>query len=219
MSTVSHELRTPLTSIAGYLEMLVDGEAGALSPGQRRMLAVMDRNTSRLRALIENLLVLSRIESGMLSTARQPIEFGWLVTSAVAAILPTATAAGVSIETDVGAALTGRADPEQLDRVLMNLLSNAVKFTPRGGHVRVRAHRDDDDVVVVVSDTGMGIPEAEQRHLFDRFFRASNATEQAIPGTGLGLAIVRTIVIQHGGRITVESDEGRGTSVTVRVPI
>jgi signal transduction histidine kinase len=218
MSTVSHELRTPLTSIAGYLEMLADGDAGELNTAQRRMLGVIDRNTVRLRSLIEDLLVLSRIESGTLSTSKQPIEYGWLITSAVAAIVPTAAAAGVTIETDVGAALAGDADPGQIDRVLMNLLSNAVKFTPAGGMVRVCAVRDGDDVVVRVSDTGMGIPEAEQRHLFNRFFRASNATGQAVPGTGLGLAIVRTIVTQHGGAISLESKEGQGTSVTVRLP-
>jgi signal transduction histidine kinase len=218
MSTVSHELRTPLTSIAGYLEMLVDGDAGELSQPQKRMLGVIDRNTTRLRSLIEDLLVLSRIESGTLSTSRQPVEFGWLITSAVAAIVPTAAAAGVSIETDVGAALAGHADPEQMDRVLMNLLSNAVKFTPRGGQVRVRATRDGDEVLVRVSDTGIGIPEAEQRHLFERFFRASNATDEAIPGTGLGLAIVRTIVAHHGGAISLESHQGEGTAVTVRLP-
>jgi signal transduction histidine kinase/HAMP domain-containing protein len=218
MSTVSHELRTPLTSIAGYLEMLTDGDAGELNAAQRRMLGVIDRNTVRLRSLIEDLLVLSRIESGTLSTSKQPIEFGWMITSAVAAIVPTAVAAGVTIETDVGAALAGDADPGQIDRVLMNLLSNAVKFTPPGGMVRVFAVRDGGEVTVRVSDTGMGIPEAEQRHLFDRFFRASNATDQAIPGTGLGLAIVRTIVAQHGGSISLESKEGQGTSVTVRLP-
>jgi signal transduction histidine kinase/HAMP domain-containing protein len=218
MSTVSHELRTPLTSIAGYLEMLVDGDTGDLSQGQKGMLDVIDRNTTRLRSLIEDLLVLSRIESGTLSTSRQPVEFGWLITSAVAVIVPTAAAAGVSIETDVGASLAGHADPEQMDRVLMNLLSNAVKFTPRGGRVRVCAAREGDEVMVRVSDTGIGIPEAEQRHLFNRFFRASNATDEAIPGTGLGLAIVRTIVAQHGGDIALESRQGKGTAVTVRLP-
>jgi signal transduction histidine kinase len=218
MATVSHELRTPLTSIAGYLEMLSDGDAGGLTPAQERMLAVIARNTARLRALIEDLLVLSRIDSGTLPASRRDVEFGWLITSAVAAVRPAAAAAGVSIETEVGGGLTGRADPEQLDRVLTNLLGNAVKFTPRGGRVRVCAERDGDEVTVRVSDTGMGIPEDDQRHVFTRFFRARNAAEQAIPGTGLGLAIVRTIVSHHGGRVSVMSREGEGTTVTVRLP-
>lgn len=218
MSTVSHELRTPLTSIAGYLEMLSDGDAGRLTEAQERMLDVIARNTTRLRSLIEDLLVLSRIESGTLRTSRQPVEFGWLITSAVAAIAPTAAAAGVNIETDVGAALAGHADAEQIDRVLMNLLTNAVKFTPRGGRVQVCAARDGDDVLIQVIDNGVGVPAAEQRNLFNRFFRASNAVERAIPGTGLGLAIVRTIVANHGGQVAMRSREGEGTTVTVRLP-
>jgi signal transduction histidine kinase len=111
-----------------------------------------------------------------------------------------------------------RADPGQLDRVLMNLLTNAVKFTPPEGTVTVVVREDDDQVVIVVADTGIGIPEAEQQALFARFFRASNAIHQAIPGTGLGLAIVRTIVDNHGGTIEVRSVETVGTTVTVRLP-
>ena len=218
MSTVSHELRTPLTSIAGYLEMLRDGDGGQLSKGQERMLAVIERNTSRLRVLIEDLLVLSRIESGTFKTNRQDMDFGWLVGAAVSAVTPAAAAAGVMVETELGPGLGGYADPDQIDRVMMNLLSNAIKFTPQGGHIEVGAHRKGDEIVICVSDTGMGIPEADQRHLFNRFFRASNATEQAIPGTGLGLAIVRTIVANHGGDIAVASRDGGGTTFTVRLP-
>ncbi|HWH01248.1 MAG TPA: ATP-binding protein, partial [Pilimelia sp.] len=218
MSTVSHELRTPLTSIAGYVEMLRDGDAGEVTPGQVRMLDVIDRNTNRLRALIEDLLVLSRIEAGTFKINRTQVDFSWLVNSAVAAIGPVASASGVALDTDIGGGLTGQADPEQLDRVLMNLLSNAVKFTPRGGRVVVLAHRVGDEIVLRVTDTGIGIPTADLDRLFTRFFRAGNASERAIPGTGLGLAIVRTIVVNHGGRVSVSSREGTGTTFTVRLP-
>jgi signal transduction histidine kinase/CHASE3 domain sensor protein len=218
MSTVSHELRTPLTSIAGYLEMLGDGDVGELTGPQLRMLGVIERNTVRLQALIENLLVLSRIESGTLRSDRREIEYGWLVTSAVAAVAPAATAAGVVVDTVLGGALIGAADAEQIDRLLMNLLSNGVKFSSQGGRVQVRVDRDHDEIVIAVSDSGIGIPQAEQHHVFTRFFRASNATDQAYQGTGLGLAIARTIVEQHGGRIWLESREGAGTTVTVRLP-
>jgi signal transduction histidine kinase len=100
----------------------------------------------------------------------------------------------------------------------MNLLANAVKFTPAAGTVTLLAHRDGDDVVLAVADTGMGIPEAEQNTLFTRFFRASNAVRQAVPGTGLGLAIVSTVVENHDGRIEIRSAEGAGTTVTIRLP-
>ncbi|MEV7625042.1 ATP-binding protein [Actinoplanes sp. NPDC089786] len=219
MSTVSHELRTPLTSISGYLELMLDAEAGELSDPQRRMLEVISRNTRRLRELIEDMLILSRIESGAFRISKRDAELAGLIDTALTAIEPAAAKASVSLHTEVAGPLALRADPEQIDRVLINLLTNAVKFTPPEGTVTVRATREDDEMVLVVADTGMGIPEAEQQALFARFFRATNAIHQAIPGTGLGLAIVRTIIDNHGGSISVTSTERVGTTVTVRLPV
>ncbi|MEV6493398.1 ATP-binding protein, partial [Actinoplanes sp. NPDC051633] len=218
MSTVSHELRTPLTSISGYLELMLDEEAGDLDPPQRRMLEVIARNTRRLRELIEDMLILSKIEAGDFRISKREVELAALVDNALAAIEPVAAKASVGLHTEVYGPLCLHADPEQLDRVLMNLLSNAVKFTPADGTVTVRAVREQDEIVITVADTGLGIPEAEQQALFARFFRASNAIHLAIPGTGLGLAIVRTIVENHGGTIAVDSTEKVGTTVTVRLP-
>ncbi|MFE9776191.1 ATP-binding protein [Streptomyces sp. NPDC005931] len=219
LSTVSHELRTPLTSIVGYVELLKDEETGPLTPPQQRMLEVVDRNANRLRALIEDLLTLSRIESGAFGSSKEPVDLCRLTTSAVDAVRPAAEAASVVLETRCPSRpLVLEADSDQLDRVLMNLLSNAVKFTPRGGRVTVSAEARDGEAVLCVSDTGIGIPEAERDRLFQRFFRASNATEAAIPGTGLGLTIVRTIVANHGGEMEVHSEEGSGTTFTVRLP-
>ena len=218
MSTVSHELRTPLTSIAGYLELLLDAEAGELSDPQTRMLEVISRNTRRLRELIEDMLILSKIESGGFRTSRRAVDLTAIVHNAVVAIEPSAAKAQIRLHCDVPEHLELRADPDQLDRILMNLLANAVKFTPAEGTVTISARPDGDQVVLAVADTGMGIPQAEQQALFARFFRASNAIHQAIPGTGLGLAIVRTIVDNHHGRIDVHSVEGAGTTFTVRLP-
>jgi signal transduction histidine kinase len=218
MSTVSHELRTPLTSIAGYVELLEDGEAGELAPPQLSMLEVIGRNTRRLRDLIEEMLILAKIEAGAFSTLREPVDLVPLVERAVAVTAPAAATAKVGLHTEVRGPLPLRADPGQLDRVLMNLLTNAVKFTPAGGTVHLLARRAGDEVVLTVTDTGMGIPAGEQKALFTRFFRASNAVRQAVPGTGLGLAIVGTVVDNHGGRIVVESVEGAGTTVTIRLP-
>ncbi|MGK5694700.1 ATP-binding protein [Streptomyces sp. URMC 128] len=220
LSTVSHELRTPLTSIVGYIELLKDEDTGPLSPSQLRMLDVVDRNANRLRSLIEDLLTLSRIESGAFTSHKAPIDLRRLVASAVDAIKPAAEAASVTLETRCPEQpLVLDADGEQLDRVLMNLLSNAVKFTRGGGKVSVRADAQNGEAVLSVSDTGIGIPAADQEKLFQRFFRASNATEQAIPGTGLGLTIVHTIVANHGGRTEVRSEEGRGTTVSAWLPL
>ena len=218
MVTVSHELRTPLTSIAGYLHILAEHDGGTLTDVQRQMIAAIERGTARLNALIDDLLVLTRIETGALRAELREVEYGWLVTAAVAGVRPAADAAGVRVDADVGAGLAGRADPEQIDLVLTNLLGNAVKFTPDGGRVRVRADREGEYVVIEVSDTGIGIPGADQEKVFQRFVRAGNAAGRAIQGTGLGLAIVRAVVEQHGGRASLTSREGGGTTVTVRLP-
>ncbi|GGQ50303.1 ATP-binding protein [Couchioplanes azureus] len=218
MSTVSHELRTPLTSIAGYLELLLDADAGELGPPQRKMLEVIGRNTRRLRELIEDILILSKIESGSFRASRRPVDLTGLAENALAAMAPTAAKGGVELRTEVDRPLELIADPDQLERVLTNLLSNAVKFTPAKGTVTLVARRAGDEVLLSVSDTGMGIPSGEQQGLFSRFFRASNAVHRAIPGTGLGLAIVHKIVENHAGQISVESVEGSGTTVTVRLP-
>ncbi|MGK5684295.1 ATP-binding protein [Actinoplanes sp. URMC 104] len=218
MSTVSHELRTPLTSISGYLELMRDGGHGDLSDAQRRMLEVISRNTKRLRDLIEDILTLSKIESGDYSSDRTPLDLAKVIDRALVAIGPVAAKGSVGLHLDVRGPLPVRGDGAQLDRVMDNLLTNAVKFTPPDGTVTVHAERRGDRAVVIVADTGMGIPADEQQALFVRFFRATNAIKQAIPGTGLGLAIVRTIIENHGGTIAVDSTESVGTTVTLTFP-
>ncbi|HEV7147470.1 MAG TPA: ATP-binding protein [Pedococcus sp.] len=219
MATISHELRTPLTSISGYLELLEDGDYGALTPQQRSALSIVDRNTTRLRGLIEDLLVLNKIEATGLRSEVEDVRVADLVSGVVEMLRPVAEEGRVHLQTtDIDPELVVRVDRSQLERSLINLGSNAVKFTPSGGRASLAAHADQDQVVIEVSDTGIGIPAKDQERLFDRFFRASNATEAAIPGTGLGLAIVRAIVEGHGGRLDVESVVGVGTTMRVRLP-
>jgi len=219
IATVSHELRTPLTSIAGYTEILADAEAGPLTPKQQQMLDAISRNTARLRNLIEDLLTLSEIESGAFRTAMHPLKLADIITLAVTAFKPRATAAGLTLaSTFLGHDVVVNGDPGQLDRLLTNLLSNAVKFTPRGGHVEVTADACDGAALITITDTGIGIPRGEEPLVRAPFFRATNAVKQAIPGTGLGLAIANTIALNHGGGVTIESHEGHGTTITVRIP-
>ena len=218
MATVSHELRTPLTSISGYVELLRDAEPGELSDAQERMLEVIARNTRRLRELIEDILTLSRIESGGFRSDPGEVDLAQVIERAITTVAPAADKASVGLHCDVRGPLPLRGDGVQLDRVLANLLGNAIKFTPAEGTVTVRALNDAGQTVLEVSDTGMGIPASEQEALFVRFFRATNAIRHAIPGTGLGLAICRKIVDNHGGTIVVDSVENAGTTVTVRLP-
>jgi signal transduction histidine kinase len=224
LATVSHELRTPLTSIQGYLELMLEGEVGPLGEDQRHMLGVVERNTVRLRGLIEDILVLNQVESGGLLAGRTELSVSDLLRDTVEELRSLADKSAVRLDMDTDlrdhepATVIG--DRAQLQRALVNILSNAIKFTPSQGTVRLSCHidRESEEVVVTCEDTGIGIPEADLAHLFTRFFRASNATSQAIQGTGLGLAIVQAIVETHGGKLILDSIEGKGTTVTMCVP-
>ncbi|MDQ1744510.1 MAG: two-component system, OmpR family, phosphate regulon sensor histidine kinase PhoR, partial [Pseudonocardiales bacterium] len=219
IATVSHELRTPLTSISGYLEMLQDGDAGELPDTAVAMLSIIDRNATRLRNLIEDLLTQSRIDAGRLRLELSTVQLRPLLQSVITAMAPLASASDVKLQ--LGAPedpLSVQADPQQLEQVFTNLISNALKFTPAGGSVQVSLLPADDGVLIEVRDTGMGIPPDEYPNLFTRFFRASNAAEAALPGTGLGLAIVQEIVHRHGGAVDIESELGVGTTLTVWLP-
>jgi two-component system phosphate regulon sensor histidine kinase PhoR len=220
LAAVSHDLRTPLTSIVGYAEMLEEDKLNPLSPAQRQMLSAIDRNADRLGNLIEDVLTMSRIEMGEFRTVLRPVDLAAVTRETAAEMRDTAAAKGLgfSIEGPAeGLMVSGSA--QQLDRALINLLGNAVKYTPHGGSITVTTSRQDGQAVVSVADTGIGIPEQDQQSLFTRFFRGSNVSTTSIPGTGLGLAIVKTIVTNHQGEIVLQSKEGEGTTISVRLPL
>ena len=220
LAAVSHDLRTPLTSIVGYTEMLDEDQANPLSPGQHQMLGAIDRNAARLGNLIEDVLTMSRIEMGEFRTVLRPVDLAAVAWDTAGEMRDAAVAKGLSFDTAgpaTGLLVSGSSD--QLDRALINLLGNAVKYTPHGGGITVTTGREDGQAVVTVADTGIGIPEPDQPSLFTRFFRGSNVSTTSIPGTGLGLAIVKTIVDNHQGEIVLQSQEGEGTTVTVRLPL
>lgn len=219
VATVSHELRTPLTNIIGEVELLEDGDRGELSSCQTHGVSVINRNSARLLSLIEDLLTLSQVETSTLRLHPEPTRVANVVVAVGNQVSPAADAKSISLEIDYGADVgVIVADPVQLDRALLNLLDNAVKFTPAGGKAALRVVRVGDNVEFTVSDTGIGIPEAEQVRLFTRFFRSSEATRLAIQGTGLGLVIVKRIVEAHGGTVSIASKPDVGTTVTVRLP-
>jgi signal transduction histidine kinase len=215
VATVSHELRTPLTSIVGYTEVLLDSQE--LSADQRAFLEVINRNAARLRRLVGDLLFFAQVESGKLTLEKGRVELRALAEHALEAARPAAEAAGIVLELDSPDEVEIRGDRARLEQLLDNLLSNAVKFTLPGGRVYVRVAAVEEDAVVEVSDTGIGVPADEVTNLFRRFFRASSATSRQIPGTGLGLAIAKAIVDAHGGSIDAESSDS-GTTFTIRLP-
>jgi two-component system phosphate regulon sensor histidine kinase PhoR len=219
VATVSHELRSPLTSVRGYLELLHDGDAGPLLPEQHAMVTTIQRSAGRLGVLIEDLLSLSRLESSAAKMRSEPVRVAGVLEQVLDAVRPEAERKRlelVSIANGDDTWICGDADA--LEQVLLNLAANAVKFTPEGGTVTMTQASAGRSVVVKVTDTGIGIPRQEQARLFERFFRASNATAAMIPGTGLGLHIVSRIVTQHSGIISVDSEAGRGATFTVTFP-
>ena len=219
VALVSHELRTPLTSIRGYLELLLDdAESEELSQSQRDFLGVVDRNSERLMRLVEDLLLAAQAEAGSLQLTMEDVDLARLVNDAVSACAPAAATRDIELVAIGAGAPVIRADQGRLGQVLDNLVANALKFTPPGGRVEVRALAADGGARIEVADTGVGIPAAEQRHLFSRFFRTERAHRDAVAGAGLGLSIAKALVEAHGGTITVASEEGRGTTFRVDLP-
>lgn len=219
VALVSHELRTPLTSILGYLELVLDGEAGEVSDEQARFLAIIERNAQRLLRLVGDLLFVAQIEAGKLTLEREPCDLPQLAADCIEAARPRAAEKRIELALDVETQAQLEGDRTRLAQLLDNLVSNAIKFTPEGGRVRVRLTGCERRVLVDVSDTGMGISPEEQEHLFERFFRAPEAERRAIQGTGLGLTITRAIAEAHGGTIEVESEPGSGTTFVVCLPL
>ncbi|MDO5502317.1 MAG: ATP-binding protein [Actinomycetia bacterium] len=219
MATTSHELRTPLTSIAGYLELLEDGDFGDLSPEQAKAVRVIERNVTRLRALIDDLLLLNRLDSGLASPGRATLNVAASVRDVVTSLRPLSRHAGVELRTELtDDVLEIRADRDQIERAVTNIVSNGIKFTPAGGSVTVRAWQEGGAVHIECQDTGIGVPTQDQPKLFQRFFRAENAQSEQIQGTGLGLVIVQSIAEAHGGRVELDSEEGTGTTIRIVFP-
>jgi signal transduction histidine kinase len=217
IALVSHELRTPLTSIVGYLELIAEG-GGELSAEQRKHLAVAERNAQRLIHLVSDLLLAAQVRAGRLSLQTDELNVAALAEESVASAKPLAQ------ERDIRLSYRSRgdarlvADSNRLAQVIDNLLSNALKFTPEGGSVDVSVRAELGSIVIEVSDTGIGIAEAEQSKLFTPFFRADSAVEHSIAGTGLGLSIVKGIVEAHGGTITLSSRVPDGSTFRVDLP-
>jgi signal transduction histidine kinase/CHASE3 domain sensor protein len=219
VATVSHELRTPLTSLMGFVEMLRAGDAGALTADQQRFLSIVHRSSERLQRLVGDLLFVARLDSGGLRLAADQVRVDEVLVEVAETTLPLAGSHELELHVEAAPVPPIVGDRERLAQVISNLLSNAVKFTPPGGRVDARTFVHDGRVVIEVEDTGIGVPPIDQGRLFDRFFRSSNATEQAVPGTGLGLAITKAIAEAHEGRVTLRSQVDVGTCFRVELPL
>jgi signal transduction histidine kinase len=220
VSLVSHELRTPLTAISGYLDLLLEAQGSQSTAKQQELLGIVKRNAERLVKLIDDLLDLSRIESGKIELNRTVVDVMALIAEVMSLLQPQIEAKGQQLSFDRPQTLpTVVGDAERIRQILINLLSNAHKYTPQRGQIWLTARAEDGWVSIDVRDNGIGLSPDEQAHLFDRFFRARQPTTQNVEGTGLGLPITRLLVEMHGGRITVTSAPGEGSTFSFTLPV
>jgi two-component system phosphate regulon sensor histidine kinase PhoR len=219
LSEVSRELRGPLASVLGYIELLTDESAEAVTDDQRKMLNAVERNGEKLLELISDLLTMSQMEAGEFQPKVAVVDVASMVQRVADAFAADVTKGSLTFETSVERGLELVADERQVERALDNLVSNAVKFTPGGGRIDLFARTDGAEIVFDVRDTGLGIAAAEIDDLFTRFFSASGVRRRATLGTGLGLYIVKQIADGHDGSIRVVSVPGHGSTFTMRLPV
>ena len=220
ISTISHELRTPIASITGYSELLAEGDLGELAPEQTDAVTKVLRNAARLSSLVDDLLHLDRAGSLDVPLRREPSDMVALLVQAFDDLKEAARGRDLTVDLHVpGHPVRVLGDPVALERVVLNLGGNAIKFTPDGGSVDLTLASSPVGCVLKVADTGIGISEEDQPRVRGRFFRSSEAYRRAVPGTGLGLSVVDAIVAAHGGTIDITSAPGRGTTVTVVLPV
>jgi PAS domain S-box-containing protein len=220
LASMSHELRTPLHTIIGFSELLREELQGPLNPKQRRFIEHIHRDSKHLLALINDILDLSRIESGRVELHAEVFVAAIAVEEVLGSIRPSAESKAIAVESQLSPEHVLRADPIRFKEVLFNLLSNAVKFTPHGGRVTISAGTSDepDFCCFAVEDTGVGIPADNHIAIFDKFYQVGSTTKGVREGTGLGLAITKHLVEMHGGRIWVESEPGSGSRFSFTMP-
>lgn len=217
VANVSHELRTPISLIKGYVETLLDG---AISDPDlsARFLQTIDRHSNRLTNLIEDLLTISRLESGQITLQLRKLPLRPFAATVIAELQSRAGERGTQIVNEIPDGLSGRADPDRLEQVFVNLIENAIKYGRTNGRVTIRGQTVDGVVRICVADDGPGIPAEARERVFERFYRLDKARSRDAGGTGLGLAIVKHIVQSHGGKVWVESEPGRGAHFYFTLP-
>ena len=222
VSIAAHELRTPLTSIVGYLEMLLDGDAGALNPKQTEYLGTVEASAARLLNIAHDLLDMTRIEAGHLELVLQPVDLLALANAVIAELSPQLAARTQPLELRAAESLPWvLCDPLRVAQIMGNLVNNASKYSPSGSLISLNLAVSDEPgfMQVSVADRGVGIPDDERAKIFDPFFRASTASLMNANGSGLGLSIARALVELHGGHIWFESAPGTGTIFQFTLPL
>ncbi len=222
VSVVSHQLRTPLTAMNWYLEMLMAGDAGKVTSQQKDYLEEIYRSSNRMVGLVNDLLNISRLESGRLRIAPEAVNIAELIQGIIKELEPLTRAKNCDVLFEnIVKQPTVPVDPRLMRQVINNLLTNAIKYTDgkkRNCYLAVGLKEDSRNLLVTVADNGIGIPAAVQSRIFEKFVRADNAIKAEAEGSGLGLYIARMIMEASGGDISFKSKEGSGTTFTVRIP-
>ena len=217
LTMVSHDLHTPLTAIKGSLEVLLHETVGAEL--RRELLGIAQKNADRLFRMVSDILDLARIEAGRFQGRREPFDVLTILRGTLDRLQQLSQDRGIAVTlTAPGGSLIVSADSLRMEQVFTNLLGNALKFTPRGGRIDVAAAERGADILVTFADSGVGIPPEHLDRVFDRFYRVPMPAGSAVEGTGLGLSICKAVVEEHGGRIWVESQVGRGSTFFVAIP-
>lgn len=218
VANVSHELRTPLSLIKGYVETLLDG---AINDPElsAKFLQTIERHSNRLTNLIEDLLTISRLESGHITLQLRTLPLRNFTASLLGELQARARERGTTIENEIPEGLAGRADPDRLEQVFVNLIENAIKYGRANGRITIQGRPLEGQVEICVADDGPGIPPEARERVFERFYRVDKARSRDAGGTGLGLSIVKHIVQSHGGKVWVESEPGQGARFFFTLPV
>ncbi len=219
VANVSHELKTPITSIKGFVETLLEG-AMEKPEDARRFLGIIAKQADRLNAIIEDLLLLSRLEEGdgKPSITLEDRKLREVLEAAVQVCCVQAEEKGIAVQVACEAALAAKVNPPLLEQAIVNLVDNAIKFSEPGQSVEVKAEQTPSETIITVTDHGCGIEKQHLPRIFERFYRVDKARSRKLGGTGLGLAIVKHIAQAHGGSVTVESAPGKGSAFTIHLP-
>jgi len=220
ISMASHQLRTPLTSIKGYISMMMEGDIGKISPEQKHVLGEAFNSSERMVRLISDFLNVSRLQTGKFVVEKHPVDLALLVQREIENLIPNAAARGMKFVYKMPKNIPKlNIDENKVQQVIMNFSDNALYYSKDNGTITVSLKKVADHVEFIVKDSGIGVPEAEQNHLFNKFFRATNARRARPDGTGVGLYLAKKVIDVHDGEIIFESKEGKGSSFGFRLPL
>jgi len=219
ISTATHQLRSPLVGMKWTLDMLINGEVGKISQDQKKWLKGAYKSNERVIEMVDDMLNAMRVESGVVQFMRAKVDIVFLINSLVDELKAAAKEKELNVKVHVIKEIKPvMGDEEKLRVAFENIVHNAIKYTPQKGNVTINITEEEGEVKLEIADTGMGIPDAERKDMFRRFFRGSNAMLSDEAGTGLGLYISKNVIERHGGRIWFDTEMNKGTTFHILMP-